>query len=95
MPVERIGVVDARVGVCYLYTLLDDHTIEVRKLPEIEAREFTMMDDLRMAEDRYRPDYVIAGGTCSCPGFDFRGSCKHVEKTVATGWLRMADRAGE
>jgi hypothetical protein len=84
VPVDRVGAQDG--DECYLYTMLTTGVIEVRKLTLDGAKACHNVLDLENIEEAFSADYLIAGGDCSCPGFVYRGSCKHVERMRKVGW---------
>jgi hypothetical protein len=85
---DRHGQRDIKRGLVYLYSQMSGGFIEVRKIPEVEARGLQDVLDLEAYESKFDAAYIISpGGVCDCPGFDYRGSCRHVDKMRERGWL--------
>lgn len=59
------------------------HIREIDGLP-YEFREKKTKDAVRLVQGSKGKVYEVTGNyRCTCPGFTFRGSCKHLEETVA------------
>jgi hypothetical protein len=63
--------------------------LERRHIREIdgkpyEFRDNTKKDQVRLVQGSKGQVYEVTGNyRCTCPGFQFRSSCKHLEETVA------------
>jgi len=58
--------------------------VYVRQPTHVEVFKFTkaQMDRARNGTELLAanaPKYRVSGGQCNCPGFDFRGKCRHTE----------------
>jgi hypothetical protein len=51
-----------------------------RKFELIKEYEETFDSDVITVKGSNGNTYIIRDGKCSCPGFTFRGRCKHVEE---------------
>lgn len=49
-----------------------------RKFIKIGEREEVLSDNVITVQGSNGKVYYIEDGKCTCPGFKFRGSCKHV-----------------
>lgn len=52
------------------------------------ARTFRFEGETNTYYLRENPRAVVSGWSCTCPGFTYRGSCKHVENP--SEWLHGA-----
>jgi predicted nucleic acid-binding Zn finger protein len=51
-----------------------------RKFVKIGERPDPLtLSDVKIVEGSNGKKYVIEDGQCSCPGFKFRGNCRHIE----------------
>jgi len=51
-----------------------------RKFTKIGERPEEFSNDVIVVQGSGGKTYTIEDGKCSCPGFTFRGRCKHVEE---------------
>jgi len=51
-----------------------------RKFKKIGERPETFDSDIVVIKSSSGKTYTITDGKCSCPGYTFRGNCKHVKE---------------
>jgi len=49
-----------------------------RKFKKIGEREEELAADAKIVHGSNGNTYIVQDGKCTCPGFKFKGSCKHV-----------------
>lgn len=67
---------DSTSGVVYVYVRFTDR-VDVYKFGSHEIDVAPDWDDLIPVTT---PRYRVSGGQCTCPGFEYRKDCRHVEK---------------
>ena len=53
-----------------------------RKFTKIGERPEELAPDVKVVKGSNGKTYTIEDGKCSCPGYTFRGNCKHVKEFV-------------
>lgn len=53
-----------------------------RKFRKIGTRQEQLATNERTVKGSNGTEYVISDGQCSCPGFRFRGNCKHIKEAA-------------
>lgn len=49
-----------------------------RKFKKIGEREEELPSDAKIVQGSKGNTYIVQDGKCTCPGFKFKGNCKHV-----------------
>lgn len=49
-----------------------------RKFIKLDQYEEDLSADVKVVEGSNGKKYYVQDGKCSCPGFTFRGNCKHI-----------------
>ena len=49
-----------------------------RKFKKLEQYQEELASDVKVVQGSNGKTYYVQDGKCSCPGFTFRGQCKHI-----------------